>query len=113
MSSGWEHGKAVFQTNRLTDKWFKLWLGPGKKSNETRCRLCQNSTMLKKMGWCLTLSFTREKTQGNKSRFLLPCIYYALSRQPVNTKTDAVSVKKPTTLDNLVVSVSAAKGEIR
>ena len=50
MSSGWEHGKAVFQTNRLTDKWFKLWLGPGKKSNETRCRLCQNSTMLEKNG---------------------------------------------------------------
>ena len=28
-------------------------------------------------------------------------------------KTDAVSVKKPATLDNLVVSVSAAKREIR
>lgn len=67
----------------------------------------------KKTAWCLTLSFTREKTQGNKSRFLLPCIYYVLSRQPVSTKTDAVSVKKPATLDNLVVSVFAAKGEIR
>ena len=54
-----------------------------------------------------------EKTQRNKSRFLLPCIYYVLSRQPVSTKTDAVSVKKPATLDNLVVSVFAAKGEIR
>lgn len=62
MSSGREHGKTVFQTEWLTDKRFKLWLGPGKKSNEATCRHHHNSTInVEKMG--CTLSYAKEKKQ--------------------------------------------------
>ena len=73
MSSGREHGKTVFQTEWLTDKRFKLWLGPGKKSNEATCRHYHNSPInVEKMG-LYSLLCKREKTEGN-SRFLPPCI---------------------------------------
>lgn len=75
MSSGREHGKTVFQTEWLTDKRFKLWLGPGKKSNETTCRHYHNSTInVEKMG-LYSLLCKKEKTKSN-SRFLPPCIQF-------------------------------------
>lgn len=86
MSSGREHGKTVFQTEWLTDKRFKLWLGPGKKSNEATCRHYHNSTInVEKMG-LYSLLCKREKTEGN-SRFLPPCIQFIFFQcKPFSTK---------------------------
>ena len=103
----------MFQIKWLIDERFKLWLRSDKKSNEATCRLFNSIINVAKIGMVPYSSWTREKSQGN-SEFVSPTSIRFFQINLSTQKNAALSVKRPASiLDNLVISVSSAKTEIR